>query len=115
MVVGASTNPNRYSYKAIFALTDKGYDVVPLGIKKGNVAGLDIVKGKPELTDIHTITLYIGPFVQKEYIDYLIRLQPKRIIFNPGTENENFIVQCEQNNIEAVEACTLVLLATNQY
>ncbi|MCF8374091.1 MAG: CoA-binding protein [Bacteroidales bacterium] len=115
MVVGASTNPERYAYKAVFALKDKGHSVVPLGIRKGKIDGLTIEQGRPDYSNIHTVTLYIGAFVQESYIDYILGLKPKRVIFNPGTENQDFFFRCEQNNIEAVEACTLVMLATNQY
>lgn len=115
MVIGASPNPQRYSNKAVLALRDKGHCVIPIGIRKGKIDGLEIINGQPDYSEIHTISLYIGPYVQNTYIDYLIDLCPQRIIFNPGTENEDFAKRCEQNNIEAVEACTLVMLATNQY
>lgn len=115
MVVGASPNPERYAHKAVLALKQKGHSVVPLGIRKGEINGLEIERGRPDYPDIHTVTLYIGAFVQESYVDYILSLRPKRVIFNPGAENQDFFFRCEQNNIEAVEACTLVLLATNQY
>jgi predicted CoA-binding protein len=115
MVVGASTNPERYAYKAVLALKNNGHNVVPIGIRKGIIDGILIEQGQPDYHDIHTVTLYIGPFVQESYIEYIIGLQPKRVIFNPGTENEGFLLRCKRNNIEAVEACTLVMLATNHY
>ena len=115
LVVGATPNPERYANKAVKALQSKNIDVVPLGIRTGRIKGLEIIKGKPVLENIHTVSLYVGPLAQQNYHDYIIALQPKRVIFNPGTEHSDFAKRCEQNHIEAVEACTLVMLATGQY
>lgn len=115
MVIGASPNPARYSYKAVIELKNNGHPIVPLGIKKGDIDGVEIENGLPAHKNIDTISLYIGPFVQNGYKDYIINLKPRRIIFNPGTENLEMFDLCEQNNIEAVEACTLIMLAGNKY
>lgn len=117
VVVGASPNPGRYAYLAANMLTEYDHEVVPIGIKKGSVAGKDIldIREKPEIKDVDTITLYIGPQHQPEWYDYLIDLKPRRIIFNPGTENSEFEKLAEKNGIEATEACTLVLLRSNQF
>jgi uncharacterized protein len=117
VVVGASPNPGRYAYLAANMLTEYDHEVVPIGIKKGSVVGKDIldIREKPEIKDVDTITLYIGPQHQPEWYDYLIGLKPKRIIFNPGTENSEFEKLAEKNGIEATEACTLVLLRSNQF
>jgi predicted CoA-binding protein len=90
---------------------------VPIGIKRGEVQGEQIldIRQKPSLSNIDTITLYIGPKHQPEWYSYLISLKPKRIIFNPGSENREFKRLAEANGIEVVEGCTLVMLRTNQY
>jgi predicted CoA-binding protein len=110
LVIGATPNPNRYAFRAVRLLSNYGHEVIPLGIRKGNIENHEIVLGKPELTDIHTVTLYVGAERQPEYYDYILGLKPKRIIFNPGTENEEFIDLARQNNIETIEDCTLVML-----
>ena len=117
LVVGATDNPERYAYRAVELLQAKGVPVVPIGIKKGLVFGEEILdlRLKPALGEIHTITLYLGPSNQSEWIDYLIGLGPKRIIFNPGTENPLFFQKAEEAGIEALEACTLVMLTTGQF
>ena len=117
LVVGATDNPERYAYRAVELLQAKGVPVVPIGIKKGLVFGEEILdlRLKPALKEIHTITLYLGPSNQVEWMDYLIGLRPKRIIFNPGTENFDFFSKAKAAGIEALEACTLVLLTTGQF
>ena len=117
LVVGATDNPERYAYRAADLLQAKGVPMIPIGIKKGVVFGEEILdlRQKPILAGIHTITLYLGPQNQPEWIDYLIGLQPKRIIFNPGTENSLFFQKAEDAGIEALEACTLVMLTTGQF
>ena len=117
LVVGATDNPERYAYRAAELLQAKGVPVVPIGIKKGLVFGEEILdlRLKPALKEIHTITLYLGPSNQVEWMDYLIGLRPKRIIFNPGTENFDFFSKAKAAGIEALEACTLVMLTTGQF
>ena len=115
LVVGASPNPQRFSNKAVRLLKRYNHDVVPLGIRDGIIDGLKILKGKPEIPDIHTITMYIGPARQPEYYDYLLSLNPERIIFNPGTENTEFIGKAESKGIETVQNCTLVMLNSDLF
>ena len=115
VVIGASNNPDRYSYKAMHALIGKGHTAIPLGIKKGEVAGIEIISGKPQLSNVHTVTLYINAGLQKEWEDYIMSLRPKRIIFNPGTENQEFFQKSIEAGISPIEGCTLVMLATNQF
>jgi uncharacterized protein len=112
MVVGATTDPSRYAFIAAQMLADHGHEVVPIGIKKGVVAGNPILdlREKPAIDGIDTITLYLGPKNQQEWYDYLLSLRPKRIIFNPGTENVEFEQMARAKGIETEEACTLVLL-----
>jgi predicted CoA-binding protein len=115
LVLGASENPGRYSHMAVHLLRAKGHPVVALGKKAGQVGDISIATGTPALLDIDTVTLYLNPDHQQAYYAYLISLKPKRIIFNPGTENETLEDLALANGIEPVEACTLVLLNTGQY
>ncbi len=116
-IFGATTNENRYAFLAAERLTKSGHDIVPLGIRQGEVFGERIldIRQKPDLSDVDTVTLYLGPQNQTEYYDYLLQIKPNRVIFNPGTENQELISLLKQNNIEPVEACTLVMLTTNSY
>lgn len=115
LVIGASENPERYSCKAINALVQHGHEVTALGLRAGNVAGIPFEVEKKLFESIDTVTLYVGPKNQPEYYDYIIGLKPRRVIFNPGTENPEFIEKLEAAGIYPEIACTLVLLATGQY
>lgn len=115
MVLGASTNPSRYSYLAINKLVAHHHPVVAVGLKEGVINNVQIVKDKPQEKDVDTVTLYLNPKNQIPYYDYIISLKPKRIIFNPGTENDELANLAVENNIKPLEACTLVLLSTGQY
>lgn len=115
LILGASTNPARYSNLAAQRLVANGHPIVNVGLKSGEAAGIPIEK--PELihSDLDTITLYLNPQNQKQYYDYILKSKPKRIIFNPGTENPELESLAEAKGIETTEACTLVLLSTGQY
>ncbi len=115
LVIGASENPERYSFKAINALVQHGHEVVALGLRPGNVAGISFETDKTPFENIDTVTLYVGPNNQPEYYDFIISLKPRRVIFNPGTENPQFIAKLEAAGIYPEIACTLVLLATGQF
>lgn len=115
IVLGASTNPGRYSYKAVHSLLSHGYPVIPVGIKKGEVAGHPIEAAETIHQNIDTLTLYVGAQNQPVYYSYIMDTHPKRIIFNPGTENPELEEMAREKGIEVLQACTLVLLATGQY
>ena len=115
LIIGATPNPTRYAYRAAQMLKAKGHSIVNVGIKKGEVAGVEIEPADVIHDDIHTITLYIGPQLHESYIDYILKTNPKRVVFNPGTENYALKIKLRENAIEAVDACTLVLLSTGQY
>lgn len=115
LVIGATTNKDRYAYKAIQSLINKSHQVVAIGAKEGMALDVKIETKKVLFKGIDTVTLYLNPKNQEEYYDYIISLKPRRIIFNPGTENPEFYERLKQNNIEFEVACTLVLVATNQY
>ena len=115
LVIGASENPDRYSNKAIKALISHNHEVVAIGIRAGEVAGVSFDSEKKDFQNINTVTLYVGPQNQPEYYSYILSLKPQRVIFNPGTENPEFITKLESAGIYPEIACTLVLLATGQY
>ena len=115
MVYGASTNPERYAYKATELLLAHKHEVVLVGHKTGEISGIPIWHGHPQLDDVHTMTLYVGPQNQGELLAYARSIKPTRIIFNPGTENSNLYGELEKVGIKIEEACTLVLLHTGQF
>jgi predicted CoA-binding protein len=115
LVIGASENPDRYSYKAIKALVAHNHEVVAIGLREGQVAGVTFNAEKSNFSGIDTVTLYVGPQKQPDYYSYIIGLKPRRVIFNPGTENPEFISKLSTAGIYPEIACTLVLLATEQY
>ncbi len=115
LIIGATPNADRYAYRAAHMLTAKGHPIVNVGIKLGEVAGVKIEKPADPYHDIDTVTLYIGPALQANYYDYILETNPKRVIFNPGTENPAFEKMLDMHGIEPVEACTLVLLSIGQY
>ena len=115
LVIGASLNPTRYSNIAIKRLVDKGIKTSAIGLRSGRVKGITIETEKIPFKAIDTITLYLNAERQKEYYEYVISLKPRRIIFNPGTENTEFYKLLKENGIKSEVACTLVLLSTNQY
>lgn len=115
VVIGASPNTERYSYKATLSLQQHGHPVFPLGLREGNINGVEIMTEMPALKGIDTVTLYVGPENQPYWKAYVFSLNPKRVIFNPGTENPEFAAAIKSRGIKVLEACTLVLLSTKQY
>jgi predicted CoA-binding protein len=115
LVLGASIKPDRYSYKAITMLVEKGHSVLAIGQNAGEVAEVKIRTKAIPLSKIDTITLYLNPGRQRDYYNYIVEAKPKRVLFNPGTENPELYQLLELNNIKVEVACTLVLLATNRY
>ncbi len=115
LVIGASPVQSRYSYRAVVLLNRKGFDVIPLGIRNGKIDGIEIVFGFPKLTDIHTVTMYIGYQKQIEYYDYILSLNPIRLIFNPGSENYDLEQLMNKRGIEIIHHCTVVMLLNGDY
>ncbi|MFV5702428.1 CoA-binding protein [Flavobacterium sp. XS2P12] len=115
LVLGASTKPARYSFLAIEKLVGKGHSVLAIGQNAGEVAGIKIQTKAIPLKNIDTVTLYLNPLRQRDYYNYIVEAQPKRVIFNPGTENPEFYQLLKLNDIKVEIGCTLVMLATNQY
>ncbi len=116
LILGASPNPDRYSFKATVRLLENGHPIFPVGLRVGNIVGNEILTNSPILENIDTLTLYVGPQNQQVYYDYMLnQIAPKRIIFNPGTENMELIRLAQEKGIETEIACTLVLLSLNEY
>ena len=115
LVLGASDNPQRYSYLAVDRLRSKGHPVVAIGKKIAKVGDVNIDTEKKDFPEVDTVTLYLNPRLQEQYYDYILSLHPKRIIFNPGTENEELERMAATQGINVLEACTLVMLGTGQY
>lgn len=115
LVLGASLKPERYSNIATLRLQSYQHEVVPVGLREGDINGIAILKGKPEVEGIDTVTLYLNPKRQVEYYDYILGLNPKRIIFNPGTENMELVELAQAKGIETEIACTLVMLSVGNY
>ena len=115
LIIGASENPERYSFLAVNKLLAHNHEVVAIGKKAGNIKAVEIQTTMPEVKNIDTISLYVNPTNQQPYYDYILSLHPKRIIFNPGTENPELEELAEKNGIKTMEACTLVMLGTNQF
>lgn len=117
VIIGATPNSSRYAFLAAQNLKSHNHEFVPVGIKKGDVLGEPIqqITDKPAIKDVDTITMYVGAPRQEGWYDYLLGLKPKRIIFNPGSENPELAKLAEEKGVEVVEGCTLVMLRTNQY
>ncbi len=115
VVLGASLNPSRYSYLAVNRLLAHGHEVIPIGKRQGKINGTDIITESLSIENVDTVTLYLNAQNQRQYYDYILNLHPTRIIFNPGAENQELAALARKNKILPMEACTLVLLSTNQY
>lgn len=115
LVLGASPNPERYSYRAVRKLQDRQIPVIAIGKKECEMDNFTIRNGMPDIGTVHTVTLYLSPKNQEEYYDYILSLNPKRIIFNPGTMNEEFAGILEKEDIEVVIDCMLAMLACGQF
>ena len=115
LVIGASENPQRYSFMAINRLLESQHEVRAIANRFGVVKNVIFEKEHIVFDDIDTVTLYVNSTIQPLYENYILQLKPRRVIFNPGTENVEFENKLEANGIEAIEACTLVMLSTGQY
>jgi len=115
VVLGATPNPARYSYLAVKKLLTHGHEVIPVGIRKGEIEGVPIQNGRPQISEVDTITLYLNPDHQRDYYDYIFSLHPQRLIFNPGTENPELMKLAQEKGVEVEVACTLVMLSIGVY
>jgi len=115
LVIGASENQNRYANKAVRMLKNKGFEVLALGKRTGIIDGIEIFKDQKDIINLDTVTLYLNLENQKDVVDYVLKLKPNRVIFNPGAENGVAEKQFNEVGIETINACTLVMLTTGQY
>lgn len=115
LVLGASPTPVRHSYKAVKRLLSYGYEVVAIGKIEGQIETVNINTQMIDIDDLHTVTLYLNPQHQEKYLDYIIGLSPKRIIFNPGTYNPKLELLASKAGIETIEDCTLIMLDSEDY
>ncbi|HAS35684.1 MAG TPA: CoA-binding protein [Flavobacteriales bacterium] len=115
LILGANTNEARYGNIATKRLLKFGHEVLPVGIRKGEIDGVPIDNDFKTYEDVDTVTIYLNPTNQVQYYDYILSQKPKRIIFNPGTENPELVALADAQGIESIEACTLVMLATGEF
>lgn len=116
VILGASNNPERYAYRAASLLRQAGHEFIPVGVKRGEVLGRPIQNALPDKSEeVDTLTLYVNPSIQEAYYDSILAMEPKRIIFNPGTENMELLRKAQAAGIETEIACTLVMIGTGQY
>ncbi len=115
LIIGASENPGRYANRAALSLLRHGHPIELIGLRAGQISGQAIQTGQPPLDNVDTVTMYVGPQNQPTYYEYIKRLKPRRVIFNPGAENPAFEGELRQAGIEPIEACTLVMLSVGTY
>ncbi|HSH08953.1 MAG TPA: CoA-binding protein [Oceanipulchritudo sp.] len=115
LVIGASENPDRYANQAVRLLDEYKHEIVAVGLREGIIGNIPIQAGQPAFDEVDTVSLYVGPQRQDDLVDYVIGLRPRRVIFNPGTENPAFEAKLQAAGIEPLEACTLVMLRTAQW
>lgn len=115
LVLGASLNPERFSYMAVRKLRYGNIPVVAVGMREGEISGVRVEKPFSRFDDIHTVTVYIGTRNLPMYYEYILGLKPSRVIFNPGTESPAFAETLKAAGVEVVNACTLIMIANNVY
>lgn len=115
LVIGASLKPDRFAHRAVLDLQGSGYPVRAIGLREGKIGRVQVETGRPAIEDVHTVTMYIGKKKQTQFYEYILSLQPERIIFNPGTENVEFRKMAKESGIETVESCTLMMLFYGNY
>ena len=115
LVIGASVKPNRFSNIAVRNLLQHKIPVFAIGLREDEIYGVLIKKPFPQLENIDTVTMYIGVKNQPDYYNYILQLKPRRVIFNPGTENPDFERSLSEQGVEVVEGCTLIMLSDGTY
>ncbi len=115
LVLGASPTPVRYAYKAVKRLLSHGHDVVAIGKVESEIDSVKITKEMIDIPDLHTVTMYLNPERQEPYLDYILELKPKRIIFNPGSYNSKLDKMARAAGIQVMEDCTLVMLDMDDF
>jgi predicted CoA-binding protein len=115
LVIGASLKDSRYSNIAVKTLVSKKFPVTAIGLREGYIDETHVITETPKLNDIHTVTLYLGPENQKTWYNYILDLNPQRVVFNPGTENDEFRDLLSSAGIETIEGCTIVMVQAGTY
>lgn len=115
LVLGASPNPRRYSHKATEELSNAGYDVIPVGIRQGNINELQIQSEFPAERKIDTIAMYLSAENQKKYYENILTNLPRRVVFNPGTFNPDFQETLRENGVIVINDCVLMMLSRKIY
>jgi len=115
LVIGASLKESRYSNICVKTLVSGQFPVTALGIREGMIDQVSVQTGFPELTNIHTVTLYMGPDNQKSWYQYILDLNPERVVFNPGTENPEFENLLTSAGIEVTEDCTIMMVQGGRF
>jgi predicted CoA-binding protein len=115
VVLGASPDISKYSYKCVKSLVRHGHEAVPVGKYPGKIEDIEILTGKPQIPGVHTVALYLSPANQKDYYEYILSLNPARIIFNPGTHNQELIDLAKGRGIKVIVDCTLILLNSDAF
>lgn len=115
LVLGASPTPWRYAHEAVKRLKNAGHQVLAFGKRKGSIDGIDIVQQFPKDKDIHTVTVYLNARHQGALAEHILGIEPQRVIFNPGAENQELETELKEKGVEVLEACTLVMLSTGQF
>jgi len=115
LVIGASLKESRYSNLCVSTLVSGHFPVTAIGLREGSIDEIPVQSGYPELNNIHTVSLYLGPENQVSWYDYILKLNPERVVFNPGTENEEFQAVLTNAGIEVIEGCTIVMVKSGTY
>jgi predicted CoA-binding protein len=115
LVIGASLKESRYSNMCVKTLVSGQFPVTAIGLREGTIDEIPVLAGFPELDNIHTVSLYLGPDNQKTWYDYILKLNPERVVFNPGTENLEFQDILTEAGIEVIEGCTIVMVNSGTY
>lgn len=115
-ILGASNKPERYAHKAYKMLQEYGHETFLVHPSLDKVEDKKVYKNLSEVPQpIDTLTMYVGPQISSGLIEEIRKLSPRRIIFNPGSENEDIVEALGDTDIQMMEACTLVLLRTGQF
>ncbi len=115
IVLGASPDPLKRAHRVCTKLMEKGHDVLPVGIKEGVIGDQAIITSSENVCEVHTVVIFIRAARQEQWLDYILACKPKRIIFNPGSENDNLIRMALDNGIEVLHECTILMLSSNRF
>ncbi len=116
VILGASDNPDRFAHKAMLMLEQYGHQPILVNPTLSEIAGHTVIADLDQVPrPIDTLTMYVNPRISINLKEKIIALNPKRVIFNPGTENPAIEFALKKTGIDTIHACTLVLLSTGKY